>query len=77
MMSGTMPSSTHLAASSRTLHLPYPSGGAPQAIAMIRASKAGFLFRTTDQIRRDYPDIPAFEDYADLTAAIRGVIAAG
>jgi phosphoserine/homoserine phosphotransferase len=46
-------------------------------LAMIQASKAGFLFRTTDQIRRDYPDIPAFEDYADLTAAIRGVIAAG
>ena len=53
------------------------SGDSFNDLAMIRASKAGFLFRTTDQIRRDYPDIPAFEDYADLTAAIRGVIAAG
>ena len=53
------------------------SGDSFNDLAMIQASKAGFLFRTTDQIRRDYPDIPAFEDYADLTAAIRGVIAAG
>ena len=38
---------------------------------MIRASKAGFLFRTTDQIKSDNPDIPAYEDYGELLAAIR------
>ena len=43
-------------------------------LAMIQAGKAGFLFRTTDQIRADHPDIPAFEEYADLLAAIRNVI---
>ena len=40
-------------------------------LEMIRASKAGFLFRTTDKIRKDFPEIPAFEEYADLLEAIR------
>lgn len=40
-------------------------------LGMIEASKAGFLFRTTDQIRRDYPQYPAFEEYSDFLAAIR------
>ena len=40
-------------------------------LEMIRASKAGFLFRTTDKIRKDFPEIPAFEKYADLLEAIR------
>ncbi len=39
-------------------------------LAMIRASKAGFLFRTTEQIRKDWPDLPAFEEYDDLFRAI-------
>ena len=39
-------------------------------LEMIQASKAGFLFRTTDQIRRDYPDLPAFEEYDGLYKAI-------
>ena len=43
-------------------------------LAMIQASKAGFLFRTTDQIKVDYPDIPAFEEFDDLLDAIRGVV---
>lgn len=38
---------------------------------MILASKAGFLFRSTEQIKADYPQLPAFEDYGDLLAAIR------
>ena len=38
---------------------------------MILASKAGFLFRTTEQIRADYPQLPAFDDYGGLLAAIR------
>ena len=41
---------------------------------MIQASKAGFLFRTTEKIKADYPDIPAFETYDELLAAIRGAL---
>ena len=37
---------------------------------MIRASRAGFLFRTTEQIRKDWPDLPAFETYDELSRAI-------
>lgn len=39
-------------------------------LAMIRASKAGFLFRTTDSIRKDNPDLAAFESYDDFYAAL-------
>ena len=39
-------------------------------LAMIKNSKAGFLFRTTDKIKADNPQIPAFERYDDLLAAI-------
>ena len=38
---------------------------------MIKASKAGFLFRSTDKIKADYPDIPAYETYEELLSAIR------
>lgn len=40
-------------------------------LAMIQAGKAGFLFKSTDQIKADYPDIPAFEEFDDLLAAIK------
>ena len=40
-------------------------------LAMIQASRAGFLFRSTEQIKKDYPQIPAFEEYSDLMAAIK------
>lgn len=43
-------------------------------LGMIRASKAGFLFRSTEQIKRDNPDLPAFEDFDDLLAAIRAAL---
>ncbi len=43
-------------------------------LAMIQASSAGFLFRSTEQIRRDHPELPAFEEYDDLLAAIRKAI---
>ena len=39
-------------------------------LEMIRASKAGFLFRSTDQIKADNPDIPAFDDFESFEAAI-------
>ena len=41
---------------------------------MILASKAGFLFRTTEKIRADYPQLPAFTEYGDLLAAVTGAL---
>ncbi|HIR84067.1 MAG TPA: bifunctional phosphoserine phosphatase/homoserine phosphotransferase ThrH [Candidatus Galloscillospira excrementavium] len=43
-------------------------------LAMIQASKAGFLFRSTPAIRADYPQIPAYEDFGDLLNAIRAAL---
>ena len=43
-------------------------------LAMIQAGKAGFLFRSTDQIKADYPGIPAFEEFDDLLTAIKKVL---
>ena len=43
-------------------------------LGMIRASKAGFLFRSTEKIKADNPDLPAFEDFDDLKAAIRAAL---
>lgn len=40
-------------------------------LGMIQASKAGFLFRTTDKIKADYPQIKAFTEYSDLLSAIK------
>ena len=39
-------------------------------LAMIQASKAGFLFRSTEQIKKDHPELPAFETYEDFLNAI-------
>ena len=46
------------------------SGDSFNDLGMIRASKAGFLFRSTEGIIADNPDIPAFEEYGDLLDAI-------
>ncbi len=46
------------------------SGDSFNDLAMIEASYAGFLFRTTDAIKRDYPQYEAFENYDDLYDAI-------
>lgn len=40
-------------------------------LGMIKASKAGFLFKSTDKIKTDYPELPAFETYEELMAAIK------
>lgn len=45
-------------------------------LAMIEASRAGFLFRTTDAIKKDYPQFPALESYDEFLAAIKGVLKA-
>lgn len=47
------------------------SGDSHNDLAMIQASKAGFLFRSTEQIKKDYPELPAFESYGDLLHAIQ------
>ena len=46
------------------------AGDSYNDLGMIRASKAGFLFRSTEQIKKDNPDIRAFETYDDFLAAI-------
>ena len=43
-------------------------------LAMIKAGKAGFLFRTTEKIRADHPELEAFEEYDELLGAIKGVL---
>lgn len=43
-------------------------------LGMIQASKAGFLFRSTEQIKKDFPQYEAFEEYDDLLAAIEKVL---
>ena len=50
------------------------SGDSFNDLAMIEASKAGFLFRTTEQIKQDYPQFPAFEEYDELYNAIEAVL---
>ena len=40
-------------------------------LGMIQASKAGFLFRTTEAIKKEYPQYPAFEEYDEFLAAIK------
>ena len=47
------------------------SGDSYNDLGMIRASKAGFLFRSTEQIKKDNPDLPAYETFDELSAAIR------
>lgn len=46
------------------------SGDSYNDLAMIQASKAGFLFRSTDAIKAQYPQIPAYEEYDGLLSAI-------
>ena len=43
-------------------------------LGMIQASKAGFLFKSTDAIKADYPGIPAYEDFPDLLNAIKAAL---
>jgi phosphoserine/homoserine phosphotransferase len=50
------------------------SGDSHNDLGMILNSKAGFLFRSTDQIKADYPQLPAFEEYDELLVAIKDVL---
>ncbi len=47
------------------------SGDSYNDLGMIKASKAGFLFKSTDQIKADNPELPAFEQYDELLQAIK------
>ncbi|MBQ9490429.1 MAG: bifunctional phosphoserine phosphatase/homoserine phosphotransferase ThrH [Lachnospiraceae bacterium] len=47
------------------------SGDSHNDLGMILASKAGFLFRSTEQIKKDHPELEAFETYEELMAAIK------
>lgn len=50
------------------------AGDSHNDLAMIQASKAGFLFRTTEQIKGEYPELPAFEMYEELLSAVKKAI---
>ena len=50
------------------------SGDSYNDLGMIQASKAGFLFKSTDKIRADHPELPAYEEFSDLLAAIKAVL---
>lgn len=50
------------------------SGDSYNDLGMIKASKAGFLFKSTDKIKNDNPELPAYETYEELMAAIKKVL---
>lgn len=50
------------------------AGDSHNDLAMIEASKAGFLFKSTDAIKAEYPQLPAFEEYGDLLSAIKAAL---
>ena len=50
------------------------AGDSYNDLGMIQASKAGFLFRSTEQIKKDHPELPACETYDELLALIRGAL---
>ena len=50
------------------------AGDSHNDLGMIRASKAGFLFRSTEQIKKDNPDLPAFDEFDEFLAAIEGAL---
>ncbi len=50
------------------------AGDSYNDLDMIRAGKAGFLFRSTDKIKADNPDLPAFETFEELMRGIRAAM---
>ena len=50
------------------------SGDSHNDIGMILASKAGFLFKSTDAIKAEYPEIPAYDEYDELLEAIKAAL---
>ena len=50
------------------------AGDSYNDLDMLLASRAGFLFRTTEKIRAEYPQLPAYETYGELLDAIRRTV---
>ena len=50
------------------------SGDSYNDLGMIQASKAGFLFKSTEKIKADHPELPAYEEFGDLLAAIKSAL---
>lgn len=50
------------------------SGDSYNDLGMIQASKAGFLFKSTEKIKADHPELPAFDSYDELMAAIKAAL---
>ena len=50
------------------------SGDSFNDLGMIQASKAGFLFKSTEKIKADHPELPAYEEFGDLLAAIKAAL---
>lgn len=50
------------------------SGDSHNDLGMIQASKAGFLFKSTEQIKKDHPELPAYEEFDDLLNAIKAAL---
>ena len=50
------------------------SGDSYNDLEMIKASKKGFLFRSTEKIKKDFPELPAFETYSELLTAIKNAL---
>ena len=53
---------------------PIASGDSHNDLGMIKASKAGFLFKSTEQIKKDNPELPAYETYDELMEAFKKVL---
>ena len=50
------------------------SGDSYNDLCMIQASKAGFLFKSTEKIKADHPELPAYEEFDDLLAAVKAAL---
>ena len=50
------------------------SGDSYNDLGMIQASKAGFLFKSTEKIKADHPELPAYEEFSDLLTAIKAAL---
>ena len=50
------------------------SGDSYNDLGMIQASKAGFLFKSTEQIKKDHPELPAYEEFDELLSAIKAAL---
>lgn len=50
------------------------AGDSYNDLGMIQASKAGFLFKSTEQIKKDHPELPAYEEFGELLSAIKAAL---